>query len=39
MQSTCLVKHLESLTAGDILLVWRLDRLERSMPHLIQLIV
>jgi DNA invertase Pin-like site-specific DNA recombinase len=29
---------LASLTSGDTLLVWRLDRLGRSMPHLVQLI-
>ncbi len=33
-----LEKCLASLTAGDTLLVWRLDRLGRSMPHLVQLI-
>ena len=31
-------KCLESLTSGDTLLVWRLDRLGRSMAHLVQLI-
>ena len=31
-------KCLDSLTSGDTLLVWRLDRLGRSMVHLIQLI-
>lgn len=31
-------KCLASLTKGDTLLVWRLDRLGRSMPHLVQLI-
>ena len=29
---------LESLRAGDVLHVWRLDRLGRSMPHLITLV-
>jgi DNA invertase Pin-like site-specific DNA recombinase len=29
---------LEALKAGDILLVWRLDRLGRSIPHLVHLI-
>lgn len=29
---------LESLRAGDVLLVWRLDRLGRSMPHLVTLV-
>ena len=29
---------LEALRKGDVLLVWRLDRLGRSMPHLVQLI-
>ena len=29
---------LETLQKGDVLLVWRLDRLGRSMPHLVQLI-
>lgn len=33
-----LEKCLARLTAGDTLLVWRLDRLGRSMPHLVQLI-
>ena len=33
-----LKKCLENLNSGDILLVWRLDRLGRSMPHLVQLI-
>lgn len=33
-----LKKCLESLTAGDTLLVWRLDRLGRSIPHLVGLI-
>ncbi|TSJ80148.1 MAG: recombinase family protein (plasmid) [Candidatus Cardinium sp.] len=31
-------KCLESLNSGDTLLVWRLDRLGRSMAHLVQLI-
>jgi DNA invertase Pin-like site-specific DNA recombinase len=31
-------KCLETLGAGDILVVWRLDRLGRSMSHLINLI-
>jgi DNA invertase Pin-like site-specific DNA recombinase len=29
---------LESLQEGDVLLVWRLDRLGRSMPHLVNLV-
>lgn len=33
-----LKKCLDNLTSGDTLLVWRLDRLGRSMPHLVQLI-
>ncbi len=33
-----LTKCLESLTSGDILVVWRLDRLGRSMRHFITLV-
>ncbi len=33
-----LQKCLNSMKAGDTLIVWRLDRLGRSMPHLISLI-
>ena len=33
-----LEKCLAQLVPGDTLLVWRLDRLGRSMPHLVQLI-
>jgi DNA invertase Pin-like site-specific DNA recombinase len=33
-----LTKCLETLTSGDILVVWRLDRLGRSMRHLITLV-
>lgn len=29
---------LESLAEGDTLVVWRLDRLGRSMPHLVQVV-
>ncbi len=29
---------LDSLREGDVLLVWRLDRLGRSMPHLVNLV-
>jgi len=29
---------LETLREGDVLLVWRLDRLGRSMPHLVNLV-
>ncbi|WP_242604699.1 recombinase family protein [Legionella busanensis] len=29
---------LEKLSAGDVLVVWRLDRLDRSMVHLVTLI-
>ena len=31
-------KCLAELEKGDTLLVWRLDRLGRSMPHLVSLI-
>jgi DNA invertase Pin-like site-specific DNA recombinase len=31
-------KCLKALNSGDTLLVWRLDRLGRSMPHLVSLI-
>jgi len=31
-------KCLEALNAGDTLIVWRLDRLGRSMPHLVTLV-
>lgn len=33
-----LEKCLTVLTRGDTLIVWRLDRLGRSMPHLVQLV-
>jgi DNA invertase Pin-like site-specific DNA recombinase len=33
-----LTQCLETLQEGDILLVWRLDRLGRSMPHLVALV-
>ena len=33
-----LTKCLETLQAGDLLLVWRLDRLGRSMVHLVTLV-
>jgi DNA invertase Pin-like site-specific DNA recombinase len=29
---------LAALTAGDVLVVWRLDRLGRSMPHLVSVV-
>ena len=29
-------RALASLDAGDVLVVWRLDRLGRSLPHLIE---
>lgn len=31
-------RALEALSAGDILVVWKLDRLGRSLPHLIEVI-
>jgi DNA invertase Pin-like site-specific DNA recombinase len=30
-------RALRALTAGDVLVVWRLDRLGRSLPHLIEI--
>lgn len=33
-----LAKCLSALKAGDTLLVWRLDRLGRSMPHLVSVV-
>ncbi len=33
-----LAKALEMARAGDTLIVWRLDRLGRSLPHLIQVV-
>lgn len=33
-----LSKALASLTAGDVLVVWKLDRLGRSLPHLVEVI-
>jgi DNA invertase Pin-like site-specific DNA recombinase len=33
-----LLKCLEALSEGDTLVVWRLDRLGRSMPHLVSII-
>ena len=33
-----LMRCLETLQAGDLLLVWRLDRLGRSMAHLVTLV-
>ncbi|MGB3225691.1 MAG: recombinase family protein [Desulforhopalus sp.] len=29
---------LEDLSAGDILIVWKLDRLGRSLPHLVRVV-
>src|SRR3954447_18810809 len=29
---------LEYLTSGDVLVVWRLDRLGRSLPHLVRIV-
>src|SRR3954454_14513120 len=29
---------LEYLTTGDVLVVWRLDRLGRSLPHLVKIV-
>ena len=37
-ERTGLAQALEELEAGDTLLVWRLDRLGRSLPHLVQLV-
>jgi DNA invertase Pin-like site-specific DNA recombinase len=33
-----LAKALKAVGAGDVLVVWRLDRLGRSLPHLIEVI-
>lgn len=33
-----LKRCLEDLRAGDVLIVWKLDRLGRSLPHLVQII-
>jgi len=33
-----LEKLLRSIKAGDVLTVWRLDRLGRSLPHLIEVV-
>lgn len=33
-----LQKALDYLTAGDCLVVWKLDRLGRSLPHLISIV-
>ncbi|WP_419721666.1 recombinase family protein, partial [Providencia rettgeri] len=33
-----LIKALNFVQAGDILIVWKLDRLGRSLPHLLDII-